>query len=116
MEVGMLAERIRENPLLDGLSLSGGEPFDQPEACGELAEWARAAGLHVMAWTGYTFEQLTGPEGTSDRLRLLRSLDLLVDGPFILELRSLELPWRGSANQRVLDVPLSLARGAPVAC
>ena len=64
-----------------------------------------------MAWTGYQFERLIEEEG---RLRLLRELDLLVDGPFVRERRSLDLLYRGSSNQRVLDVRASLERGSAV--
>ena len=111
MDTEELLGRMAANPLLDGLTLSGGEPFDQPEACRELARGARALGLDVMAWTGYQFERLIEEEG---RLRLLRELDLLVDGPFVRERRSLDLLYRGSSNQRVLDVRASLERGSAV--
>ena len=101
------------NPLTDGLTLSGGEPFAQPEACLEIARAARAHGLNVWAWSGWTFEQLLADPRPAVG-ELLGLLDGLVDGPFVLEQRSLSLKWRGSANQRVLDVPKSLAAGAAV--
>lgn len=95
------------NPLLDGITLSGGEPFCQWEACEELAKAAHERGLNVWCYTGYTWRELMNGEAHS----LLKSIDVLVDGPFIKKLRTLELPWRGSKNQRLIDVPKSLAQG-----
>ena len=110
-----IVEEMLSNPMTDGVTLSGGEPFMQPGDCAEIAERAKAAGLNVWAYTGYTFEKLLelGKEEPAI-LRLLRQVDVLVDGPFVLEKRSLSIPWRGSTNQRLLDVPRSLSRGEPV--
>ena len=110
------AELIRvmqRNPLLDGLTLSGGEPFCQPEACRELADAAHAARLNVWCYTGYTWDALLA-EADPARLALLHSVDVLVDGPFLLAQRSLELKFCGSRNQRLIDVQKSLAAGAVV--
>ena len=107
---GLRLARLTANPLLDGLSLSGGEPFCQAAALAPLAAAARARGYHVMAWTGCTLEALLRA-GRPDWEALLRALDVLVDGPFIQARRSLALAWRGSDNQRVLNVPRSLALG-----
>lgn len=103
---------MRDNPLLDGITLTGGEPFAQPEACAEVARAAHAAGLSVWCYSGYTFEQLLA--GSAEQRRLLEAVDVLVDGLFLLEQRSLELRFRGSANQRILDVPASLTAGQAV--
>ena len=111
IETGKLLEMMTANPLLDGLSLSGGEPFDQAAAFAELAREAHNKGYHVMAWSGYTFEELARDEV---RRELLEAVDILVDGPFVPEQRSLNLPWRGSKNQRVLDIARSLAENRPV--
>ncbi len=105
-----LLERMRSNPLTDGLTLSGGEPFEQPEECLLLAQGAHESGLNVWSYTGYLFEFLRD-QGTEAQKALLRELDVLVDGPFLLEQRTLSLPWRGSRNQRVIDVPKSLENG-----
>lgn len=76
-----------------------------------LARGAKEMGLHVMAYSGYTFEQLLDmPEARP----LLESVDVLVDGPFLKDKRSLALNFRGSSNQRILDVPASLQKGEPV--
>ena len=102
---------LKENPLLDGLTLSGGEPFCQPEACLELARAAHEAGLNVWSYSGYTYEQLLQmPEA----LPLLRETDVLVDGRFELSQRTLELRFRGSKNQRLIDVKRSLESGEVV--
>lgn len=114
--VGDTAELIRVmelNPLLDGLTLSGGDPLCQPEPCTELARAAHALRLNVWCYTGYTWEALM-KENDPARMALLRELDVLVDGPFILAERSLELKFCGSRNQRLIDVPKSLETGAVV--
>ena len=98
-----IIDQIKKNPLLDGVTLSGGEPFCQPEACLEIARAVHGMGLNVWAYSGYTYEQLKekAPE-------LLNEVDVLVDGPFILAQRSLELKFKGSRNQRLIDVKRSL--------
>ena len=107
-----LYEQCMENPLCRGVTFSGGEPFCQAEALYELGCRFRSAGKHLMCYSGWTFEQLLA--GTPAQRELLSLCDVLVDGPFILEQRSLNLKWRGSTNQRVLDVPKSLAQGQPL--
>ncbi|MDO4270512.1 MAG: anaerobic ribonucleoside-triphosphate reductase activating protein [Eubacteriales bacterium] len=101
------------NPLVSGVTFSGGEPFCQPEPLYLLAVELKKKGKHLMAYTGYTFEQLLSQSDPFVQ-KLLSQLDLLVDGPFIEAERDIDLKFRGSANQRVLDVPKSLAANAPV--
>ena len=113
MTVEEVAKELLKNPLTDGLTLSGGEPFAQPEDCLELAKIAHAHKLNVWSYSGWTFEYLRD-HGSEAQKDLLRELDVLVDGPFLLEQRSLALPWRGSKNQRVVDVPASLEKGEAV--
>jgi len=107
MDIDSILQTARENILLDGVTLSGGEPFAQPEACTAIAKGAHEMGLNVWCYSGYTFEQLLN--GTPEQLELLRNIDVLVDGPFIMAQKTMNLPFRGSANQRILDVPASLA-------
>ena len=108
-----LAEKLLSNPLTDGLTLSGGEPFCQAEDCARLAAMARERGLNVWVYTGYTYERLL--EGDlPGALELLELTDVLVDGPFLLAERSYEALFRGSSNQRLIDVPRSLAAGQVV--
>lgn len=104
-----LIRRFRRNPLLDGITLSGGEPFAQCEACLLLAQAAHASGLNVWSYSGYTYEELLN--GKEEWRNLLKELDVLVDGPFILEKRTLECKFRGSSNQRLIDVQASLKAG-----
>ena len=97
-----------ENPLLDGITLSGGDPFLQPVPCLALAEGAHKIGLNVWTYTGYTWEALL-EENDAEKLALLKETDVLVDGPFLLAERSLELRFCGSRNQRLINVKKSLA-------
>lgn len=108
-----LIAQMLENPLLDGLTLSGGDPLCQPEACAELARAAHAARLNVWCYTGWTWETLM-QQANPAVLALLQEVDVLVDGPFVLAQRSLELTFCGSRNQRLIDVPRSLAAGEVV--
>lgn len=110
VDTQVIIDQFRENPLLDGITLSGGDPFCQPEAGLVLARAARENRLTVWAYTGYTWEALV-KENDSARMALLQAIDVLVDGPFILAQRSLELKFCGSRNQRLIDVPKSLVAG-----
>ena len=112
MEESDIVELIRKNPLCRGVTLSGGEPFAQAEGCYRLASTLKEKGYEVASYTGYTFEQLL--TGTEAQKKLLSVLDVLIDGPFLLAQRSLELNFRGSRNQRVLNVPESLRAGKAV--
>ena len=108
-----LAEQLGKNPLTDGLTLSGGEPFCQGAECAALARIAREKGLNVWVYTGYTYERLL--EGDlPGALELLALTDVLVDGPFLLAERSYEALFRGSSNQRLIDVKQSRQAGKVV--
>lgn len=98
-----LTEQMLHSPLTAGLTLSGGDPMEQAAECTALACCARARGLNVWTYTGYTYEQLT-EQADPDRLALLAATDVLVDGPFLLSERSYSLPFRGSRNQRLIDL------------
>jgi anaerobic ribonucleoside-triphosphate reductase activating protein len=104
---------IKENPLLSGLTLSGGEPFTQAAACANLAREVHTLGLTVMTYTGNTWEALIS-SGDDDKLALIQETDILVDGPFIKNLKNIELNFCGSSNQRLIDVKKSLAEGKVV--
>ena len=110
-----IISQMLQNPLLDGVTFTGGDPFCQSAACAEIAEAAKKHGLNVWAYSGWTYEQLTEKAKTEpDVARLLNTTDILVDGPFILKQRTLELRFRGSKNQRLIDVPASLKSGQAV--
>lgn len=94
--------QIKENPLLSGVTFSGGEPFCQPKPLVELAKKIHQIGLNVWSYTGYTLEQLM--DMGEDEKQLLHEVDFLVDGKFILEEKDLSLPFRGSRNQRILNL------------
>ena len=103
---------VKSNPLCRGVTFSGGEPFAQAEGFGKLADLLKADGYEVASYTGFTFEELLS--GTPAQKALLERLDVLIDGRFVMAEKSLELSFRGSRNQRILDVPRSLAANAPV--
>lgn len=103
---------VRSNPLCRGVTFSGGEPFAQAAGFAQLGRLLKQAGYEVAAYSGYTFEELLN--GTPQQRELLETLDVLIDGPFRMDERSLELVFRGSRNQRILNVPASLQSGAPV--
>lgn len=98
--------------LLSGITLSGGEPFLQPIAALDLARFAHSRGMDVWCYSGYTFEELI--EWEDNRKTLLKEIDVLVDGPFEKDKMSLDIPWRGSSNQRLIDVKKSLEKGGVV--
>jgi anaerobic ribonucleoside-triphosphate reductase activating protein len=108
--VGEILDAIRDNPLLSGLTLSGGDPFTQARVCAVLAEEVQAMGLSVVTYTGYTFEALW-LANRPDWRRLIMATDVLVDGPFIRDLRNIDLRFRGSSNQRLIDVRRTFGAG-----
>lgn len=112
VEETTVVELVRANPLCRGVTFSGGEPFAQAEAFANLGRLLKEYGYEVASYTGYTFEQLLS--GTPAQRQLLQIIDVLIDGPFMVEQRSLELSFRGSRNQRILDVPASLLKGEAV--
>lgn len=106
---------MEENPLLDGITLSGGDPFCQPKACSVLSKAAKEMGLSVWAYSGWTFEELLKKAETdADIMDVLKNTDVLIDGPFVLAQRTLELRFRGSKNQRQIDVKKSLSEGKAI--
>lgn len=108
--VDELIAAMRENPLLAGVTLSGGEPFCQAEPLCELAQRVREMGKTVVTFSGYTVEQLWEKGKTEPAVRrLLQLTDVLIDGPYVEAQRDLELQFRGSRNQRVIDMPAWLA-------
>ena len=110
VDVEDIYKMIKKDPIVRGVTFSGGEPFDQAEGFYHLAKLLKADGYELAAYSGYTYEQLT--RNTEDyKYKLLSLLDILVDGPFVLAKRSLSAGFRGSTNQRVLNIPASLANG-----
>ena len=110
--VEAIVDIVKSNPLCRGVTFSGGEPFAQAEGFAKLAKLLKEKGYEVASYSGYTFEELL--HGSEDQKELLSSIDILIDGPFLLAERSLEIAFRGSRNQRILDVKKSLAAGKAV--
>lgn len=101
MTVAELLERVKSSPW--NVTFSGGDPFFQAKAFAELAQLIKSrCGKTIWCYTGYTIESLIN-EADPDKLRLLQSVDVLVDGPFIDSLKDEDLQFRGSSNQRILD-------------
>lgn len=116
-KVGNLIAEMQKNPLLSGVTLSGGDPFAQAEPFAVLAAEAHKLGLNVITYTGWTYEQIQGGLDSHAGWReLLAVTDVLVDGRFLLEEKSLAVLFRGSRNQRTIDVKRSLAQGTVVEC
>ncbi|MEY8459827.1 4Fe-4S single cluster domain-containing protein [Eggerthellaceae bacterium 24-137] len=127
---------IESNGLVHDVTLTGGEPFEQPQACAVLARELKKRGYGIWSFTGYLYDDLLKraetaraeraqraeagledaalAEGIADDLAvgdLLESIDVLVDGPFVESRKSLELKWCGSSNQRLIDLPATRAAG-----
>ena len=93
----------------DGITFSGGDPFFQPGPCSELAKYAKEKGYNIWCYTGWIYEDLLKLSKTKKEIMdFLKQIDVLVDGRFILEEKSYNCIFRGSTNQRIIDVPKSL--------
>ena len=100
---------------IDGITLSGGDPMFQIDASLEIAKYAKKLGLNVWCYTGYTFEQLlTIMKKNKKLIKLLENIDVLIDGRFEIDKLSYDVAFRGSKNQRILDVSSSLKMNEPV--
>lgn len=104
-----MLDKIKSNPLLDGVTYSGGEPFCQAEKLYMLGLEVKKLGLNIVTYTGYTFEYLTEHANSQNYYsELLSVTDYLVDGPFELDKRDILLKFKGSSNQRIINVRKSL--------
>ena len=102
-------KQIQKNPLLDGVTFSGGEPFLQAKALSELAKKIKDAGLNLYVYTGFTFEELlSGANAENCWGELLKYTDFLVDGKFEEDKKHYTLLFKGSENQRIIDVQSSM--------
>lgn len=109
VETEDILQEIKKNPLLTGVTFSGGEPFLQASACGELARQIHKIGLNIITYTGYQIETLMNKMNEENSWRdLLMNTDILIDGKFVLAEKSLMLRFRGSRNQRIIDPLKSL--------
>ena len=95
-----------------GITFSGGDPMYQPAACNKIAKYCRELGYNIWVYTGFTFEELIRLSKTKPIYKeFLSNIDVLVDGPFKVEERDLSLLFRGSRNQRLIDIPKTLEAG-----
>ena len=107
-----ILEMIEENDILDGVTFSGGEPFSQAKNLVPLAREIKERGYNLVIYTGYLYEDLIDSLTKNPAyLEMLSFADILVDGPFIFEKRTLDAPFKGSENQRIIDVQKSLSEG-----
>jgi len=107
-----ILKEIAKRPLLRGVTLSGGEPLSQPVAAAFLARSIKEMGKDVVVYTGFTWEKVLEMADEDPKIReLLSDTLILIEGPFVLSERDLGLFFRGSKNQRAIDVPASLAAG-----
>ena len=105
-------EAINELECQTGITFSGGDPMAQPEACNEIAKYCKEKGYNIWVYTGYTYEELMKLSKTKPIYKkFLSNIDVLVDGRFVLAERDLSLLFRGSRNQRLIDVQKTLATG-----
>lgn len=110
MTVQEIANEITSNPLTEGLTLTGGDPFYSPIESLAIIKKVKEIkpGFNVWCWTGFTFEALFKLPENNIRKQLLTHIDVLVDGKFVLKERDLTLKWKGSKNQRVIDIHKSM--------
>lgn len=115
VDVEELKEEINSLDSEVGVTLSGGDPFVQPEACLEIAKYCHKIDLNVWCYTGYTYEQLVKMGKDNPVINeFLNEIDVLVDGRFVQKLKSLEAKFRGSKNQRLIDMKETLKSGEVV--
>ena len=112
-DIHAIAKKAFDNPLLSGITLSGGDPLYQVPACLELVKAIQGHDLDVLVYTGFVWEDLVKTCQTNAvLLDFLKNIDYLIDGPYVKALRDLTLPYRGSSNQRCIDVKASLKRNS----
>ena len=105
-------KQIDELEFQEGVTFSGGDPMMQIEALEELAKYVKEKGMDVWCYTGYTYEQVLDlAKQNIHYMNALKYIDALVDGKFVMDLKSFDVEFRGSSNQRIIDVAKSLEAG-----
>ncbi len=108
-DIDELKKEILSLELCDGITLSGGDPMFQIDACLEIAKYCKELNLNIWCYTGFTYEQLIDmSKNKKNIIELLNNIDVLVDGKFILSEKSMNFKFRGSKNQRLINVKESL--------
>ena len=109
IDIEEIKEQIDELEGQDGITFSGGDPFYQVEECIEIAKYVKSKKMNIWCYTGFTYEVLLSMSKNNPKIiEFLKLIDVLVDGPFVLEKKSLDAIFRGSTNQRIIDTKLSL--------
>jgi len=103
-DTDVIINELINRKMLSGVTISGGEPFNQKEALLAIVKELKRVGISIWIYTGYNYEELMNDKTAQS---ILSNIDVLVDGPFILGLRDLRLRFRGSSNQRLIDVQAS---------
>lgn len=104
-----LVQKVKDEPFLDGVTFSGGDPFQQADKFAYLAKKLHEANINIWAYTGYTFEELMKLAQTNPYIKqMINNVDVIVDGRFMKDKMSENLKYCGSSNQRVIDVKSSL--------
>lgn len=110
IEIDAIISNIKKDPLINGLTISGGEPFLQIKEILDLSKKAKEIGKNIIIYTGYTYEQLVSLNN-DDIFDILKIADYLVDGKFEIEKKSYTLLFKGSSNQRIIDLKKTLKEG-----
>lgn len=112
MDMNELINDAISNPIINGITFSGGDPLEQAESFSYMAKEFKRKGLNIWCYTGYTFEKLLEVMKVDTAIReLLNNIDVLVDGKFEIMNKKEGLKYKGSSNQRVIDVKKSLDTG-----
>ncbi len=104
-----LIEKVKYESFLDGVTFSGGDPFQQPIPFAYMVKKLHEAHINIWIYTGYTFDQLLLLANKDENIKIMiENCDVIVDGRFVEELADQQLKFRGSSNQNIIDVPASL--------
>jgi anaerobic ribonucleoside-triphosphate reductase activating protein len=111
VDIEEIKQELETIELQDGITLSGGDPMCQVDAILEIAKYAKSKNLNIWCYTGYAYEQIINMGQFNNKyIELLKHIDVLVDGKFDINKKSLNLKFKGSSNQRIIDVPKSLKK------
>ena len=109
LDIEEVKQEIDELEGQDGITFSGGDPLYQVEACLELAKYIKSKKMSIWCYTGFTYEALISLSNNNPNIKeFLKTIDVLIDGPFVLEQKSLDCTFRGSKNQRIIDTKESI--------
>ena len=109
--IDKLVEEVVESSYLSGVTFSGGDPLEQPEEFTYFSKKLKEHGINIWCYTGYTWEEILKKDELKE---LISNIDVLVDGEFVVELEDCNLLYRGSSNQRIIDVKESLNKNRVV--